>query len=270
MKAILAKVFSDLSCSLNWKEMTIRCLNCGHEEPDGEKYCGQCGRYLDDAEDVEMEFDYPVFDEEYYYTYEWFGELHRIRKWKWDLSIVSMVGMGVVLGLVYLGIGLWVNALLFFFTMCLAAFLQHIIGKRKYGIGALYAVGFFVVLPGLILASVPWQALYAEYLEEKYEPKFSDTITYNIQRMEDSVHITCDGEVINYGRTGSRAIVEFKAYGGSPLEGQELEMLYALAIQKVTTNWIAPDGGSAHVHWECNLSYFNGDGRVYWLIEPYP
>ena len=155
-----------------------------------------------------------------------------------------------------------------FSTMGLAAYLYHMIGKRKYGIAALFAVALFVVLPGAILASVPWQAIHAEYLEEKYEPKFSDTITCTIERMEDGVHITCDGEVVNHGRTGSRAIVEFKAYGGFPQEGQELLTIDALVIRKVFTDWIAPDGGSVHVHWECDLSYFNGDGRVYWLIEP--
>ena len=268
-QVFLANIHIGYSVNCHRVERMILCPDCGHEEPDGERFCGQCGRCLDDTAGASIEWGLPVSGTEYYYSYEWFGQLHRFKKWNWDLGIALVVMISAIGGLFYLGVGWWVNALIFFSTMSLAAYLLHIIGKRKYGIGALFAVTFLVMLPGCFLATIPWQALHAEYLEEKYAPKFSDTITYTIQREEDGVHIICDGEVINYGRTGSRAIVEFKANGGWPQEGQEFEVFDALVVQKVSTDWIAPDGGSVHVHWECVLSYFNSDGHVYWLIEPY-
>lgn len=244
--------------------MTIRCPDCGHEEPDGERFCGQCGRGLIEMTGAWEEWGLPVSGEEYYYSYEWFGEMHRIRKWKWDLGIVYMVGMGVVIALFFLGIGWWVNALLFVLTMCLAAYLQYVIGKRKYGIAALFAVAFLVILPGMLIASFPWQEWHEDYLEDKYAPKFSASITSQIVN---GTNVVCDGNVTNYGRTGSQAIVKFKAYSGP--SDDLMEQWPDIETGTVTTEWIAPDGGTAHVHWECNLDYFNWGGSVTWTLEPY-
>jgi|GEM_PF-6961364 len=244
--------------------MTLRCPECGHEEPDGERFCGQCGYNLETGAGLEEAWGLPQPDAGYYYTYEWFGEMHRIKKWRWDLGIASMIFVGLLVGAIYTSVGMWVNALLFLATVALAASLQHMIGKRKYGIRALFAVGFLVVLPGMLLASFPWQAWHEDYIEEKYEPKFSESITTSIVN---ETHVVCDGSVTNYGRTGSKAVVEFKAYSGPS------EDIYTqwpdIKTGIVVTEWVAPDGGTAHVHWECDLNYFNWGGSVTSTVEPY-
>ena len=134
----------------------ILCPDCSHKVPYGERFCGQCGRRLDDTADASIKWDHPVHGTEYYYSYEVFGQLHRYKKWSWDLAIALFVVAGAIGGLTFLGIGLWINALLWFLTFSLTAYLHFIIGKRKYGIGALVAVLLFVVLPGCFLASIPW------------------------------------------------------------------------------------------------------------------
>jgi len=250
------------------EEMTVRCIDCGHEQPEGESHCQKCGHRFDGGYEGAFEDwnpDHP--DEDFYYTYEWFGVEYRIRKWRWDLGVASMFVLSVVVALIFLAAGHWANALIFFLTVSIAAYLMHLIGKRKSSIAALFVVALFVLLPGLMLASVPWQQMHEDYLEDKYAPKLSDTITYTI---EAGTRIICDGDVVNYGLTGSQAMVTFTAYGGLPEEGQESEVFDSLRTGTVTTEWIAPDGGSAHVHLECTLSYFNAYGDVHWTIEPYP
>lgn len=247
--------------SLYGEETTIRCPVCGHDEPESEHYCGQCGSNLDDSSGSARS----LLDDSssgYYYTYTWFGERHSIVKWRWDLGIISLVTIGLLIGILYLSIGIWPNAIIIMVTMLVAAWIYHIIGKRKYGIAALFAVGLITVA-GMSLASVPWQTMHAEYVKDKYEPKFTDTIGYAV---ENGTHVTCDGDVTNYGRTGSKAFVQFKAFGGFPNEGQD--MFDGFMQGSVVTDWIAPNGGTTQVHWECNLGYFNGYGSVTWTIEP--
>jgi zinc-ribbon domain len=243
-------------------EMTLRCSSCGHEEPDDERYCGKCGARLDGGyEPAKQNTHGDSTDDDFYYSYEWFGEEHRIRKWRWDLGIYSLIAMSVFFGLLFVAIGLWPNALIMTATMLLTAWLMYVAGKRKWSIVAIYLVSFFVVLPGMLLAAVPWQEIHEEYLREKYEPKFVDDITY---RIEDGTHVICDGTVTNNGLTGSRAAVEFTAYGGYPQEGQN--MLDAFKQGYVTTEWIPPNGGIVNIHWECYLGYFNAFGSVTWTV----
>ena len=244
--------------------MTVRCIDCGHEQPEGETQCQKCGHRFDGGYEGAFEdwsADGPA--EDFYYTYEWFGVEHRIKKWRWDLGIVSMAGMGIFVGLIYLGLGWWANALIFASTMLLTAYFMHIIGKRKSSYAAVLLVGLLVLLPGIMLSSFPWHVWHEEYLEEKYAPKFSTSITFVV---EGEAHIICDGTVTNYGLTGSRAHIEFKAFSGP--SDDFATQFPDFQIGYVTTEWLAPEGGTALVHWECTLDYFNWGGSVTWIVEP--
>ena len=244
--------------------MTVRCIDCGHEQPEGESHCLKCGHRLDGGYEGAFENWSPdAPDEDVYYVYEWFGVEHRVRKWRWDLGIASLVVVGIVMGLIYLSVGWWANALIIASTMFVAAYAQHIIGKRKSSYIAVLLVAIFLLLPGMMLSSLPWHIWHDEYLEEKYEPKFSTSITFVV---EGEGHIVCDGTVTNYGLTGSRAQLEFKAFSG--LSDDFATQFPDFQTGYVTTEWLAPEGGTAYVHWECDLDYFNGDGSVAWTVEP--
>jgi len=242
--------------------VTRSCPVCGHEEPDDERFCGQCGSRLDGEPSSDQ---FPSDDDssaddtstDYYYTYTWFGERHSISGWRWALGVISLVVVGLFLGLVYASAGLWQNGLIITVTMLLAAWSYHIIGKRKYGVGALLAVTL-LILAGMLLSSVPWQESQGEH---QLKPYFTDTIGWT---RENETHIICDGFVKDIGTTGGTATVEFKASGGFPEQGQD--MLGGFVQGTVVTPWIAPNGGTAHVHWECNLTYFNAGGQVTWIV----
>jgi hypothetical protein len=137
--------------------MTVRCIDCGHEQPDGETHCKRCGHRFDGGYDGAFEDWRPDAspDDDFYVTYELFGVEYRIRKWSWDLGIVMIVGVCVAMALIYAVVGWWTNAVIILLTGCLAGSLLHRIGKTGSGAAGVVLVVFLLMF-GVFLAMLPW------------------------------------------------------------------------------------------------------------------
>jgi len=132
--------------------MTVRCIDCGHEQPEGESHCLKCGHRFDGGYEGAFEnWSADAPDEDFYYAYEWFGVEHRVKKWRWDLGIVSIVGICVLMAFIFVSVGWWVNAAIILLTGCLAGLLQYRVGKTGSGAAGLLLVTFVLTL-GVFLA----------------------------------------------------------------------------------------------------------------------
>jgi hypothetical protein len=237
----------------------MRCPNCGRENPSYDNFCGQCGTDLSTGLEPEHELN----DEDDYYEYEWFGERHIFAKWRWQLGVAMLGAVLVLYALIFLGAGWYINAIILISVAILGVFLYNEIGKRKSGLGVLAAVGI-VVVAGMFVGMFPWQQ-WAEDQHERYmAPQLVDDLSCGV---DNGAHVTVDGTVTNVGRTGCTAIVHIKAYGGYPSNPDD-NVFGAFKEGYVQTAWLAPNGGSDSVHWECTLSYFNGYGQVSWEVQP--
>lgn len=136
--------------------MTVRCIDCGHEQSEGESCCLKCGHRFDGGYEGAFENwspDGPA--EDFYYTYEWFGVEHRVEKWRWDLGIASVVGFCALMALVFAWTGWWASASIMMLTGCLAGFIQYRIGKTGSGVAGLLLVSS-VLAVGIFLAVLSW------------------------------------------------------------------------------------------------------------------
>lgn len=239
------------------------CPNCYHVNDADAKRCDQCGWRLYEgyeSEAPEQSYSESAEDEEYYYTYEWFGTKISITEWRWNLGIIAGVVMMLLLALVYAALGLYVNTILFLVFAAVTGWITHVIGRDKWRYISVLLVGFFVILPLLLVACFPWQPWLEEQEAIYNAPRFVDHLSYTV----DGTHIVVDGYVVNEGRTAGYATIEISAWGGMWEEGQD--PMGGFQYGYVSTGLVQPHGGKADVHWECTLGYFNAYGQVGWHI----